>query len=54
MSKQPSDEHFMQLVDLEINTQVEDMVNIFAPSEFDGRLDGLMTDGRNKGAFKPF
>jgi hypothetical protein len=53
MRKLPDNE-FMQLADLEVNTQVESLANLFKPSEFKGRLDSLMTNGRNQGSFKPF
>ena len=53
MRKLP-DSEFMQLVDLDINSQVEKVANIFTPSEFTSRLDYLAEHGRDKGAFKPF
>lgn len=48
------DSEFMQLADLDVNTEVEQMANLFAPSEFRGRLDALRANGRDAGAFKPF
>ena len=48
------DSEFMQLQDLEVNTEVEQMANLFRPSEFRTRLDVLATNGRTAGAFRPF
>jgi len=53
MRKLPDNE-FMQLADLEVNTQVESLANLFKPSEFKGRLDSLVTKERNQGSFTPF
>lgn len=53
MRKLP-DSEFMQLSDIEINSQVEAMANLFKPSEFRSRFDALLEGGRNQGAFKPF
>ena len=53
MRKLP-DSEFMQLAELEVNTQVEQIANLFKPSEFTSRLNDLMTNGRNQGSFKPF
>jgi len=49
-----SNPDFMQLADLDINTEVEQVANLFAPSEFRERLDTLRTTGRDHGAFRPF
>ncbi len=54
MSRKLHDSEFMQLADLEVNTQVEQMANLFSPSEFLGRLNTLASNGRNMGAFRPF
>jgi len=48
------DSEFMQLEDLAVNTKVESLANLFKPSEFKERLDSLMTNGRDQGAFRPF
>lgn len=53
MKKIP-DSEFMQLQDLETNTQVERLCNIYKPSDFKERLESLMSNGRDSGAFKPF
>ena len=45
---------FMQLHDLEVNTEVEQLANLFRPSEFRGRLQALREGGVNQGAFRPF
>ena len=54
MSRKLPDSEFMQLADLEVNTQVEQIANLFKPDEFAQRLNTLHTNGRNQGAFKPF
>jgi twinkle protein len=54
MSRKLPDSEFMQLGDLDINTRVEQMANIFPPSEFTSRLNDLYANGRNKGSFVPF
>ena len=48
------DSEFMQLADIEINSRVEQLANLFPPSEFSARLAALAEGGRNKGSFKPF
>ena len=48
------DSEFMQLADLDINTKVEQIANLFKPSEFTDRLSSLMANGRNQGSFKPY
>jgi len=53
MKKIP-DSEFMQLVDLDINSKVERVANLFSPSEFYERFSELAKGGRNQGAFKPF
>lgn len=52
--KKPTDDEFMQIAALGINSKVERVANIFPPSEFESRWEQLERDGRNKGAFKPF
>lgn len=54
MSKKLHDSEFMQLADLEVNSEVESVANLFAPSEFNDRVFSLHAGGRNQGAFKPF
>tara|TARA_R110002126_G_scaffold6532_2_gene33676 strand:+ start:5427 stop:6365 length:939 start_codon:yes stop_codon:yes gene_type:complete len=49
-----SDNEFMQLQDLDVNTKVERLANVFTPVEFDARLTDLRTHGRDRGSFKPF
>lgn len=52
--KKLSDDEFMQLGHLSVNSQVERIANIFQASEFHSRLSNLTEHGRDKGAFKPF
>ena len=54
MSRKLLDSEFMQLADLDVNTKVEQLANLFPPSEFAQRLDTLVSGGRDAGAFKPF
>lgn len=48
------DSEFMQLEDLDVNTKVEQVANLFSPSEFSSRLKLLSEHGRDKGSFRPF
>lgn len=54
MSRKLPDSEFMQLADIKINSEVEQLANLFPPSEFNQRLTNLITGGRNHGAFRPF
>lgn len=54
MSRKLHDSEFMQLADLDVNSEVEAMANLFRPSEFTDRVIDLHRGGRNQGAFKPF
>lgn len=48
------DSEFMQLSDLEINSEVEQLVNLFPPTEFKSRLDDIREGGRDRGSYQPF
>jgi hypothetical protein len=54
MSRKPTDSEFMQLEDLDVNSSLEGMANVFSAGEFTDNVLEFRKHGVNKDAFFPF